>query len=131
MLGLTSGPRGWGPSSLAAPVLPLLHVGLSRRLGSPVLPFCPSSLRVPLLKASSRKKGTCIIKWLLGQTLKKMWEGTRGFPTHALGLRMFRCERLLDGFGTAVQRHPEGSQACTDEVWHVLVAASNRSYGQC
>ena len=35
-------------------------------LGSPVVPFCPFSLGLPLLKPNSRKKGTLIIKGLLG-----------------------------------------------------------------
>ena len=36
------------------------------RLGSPVVPFYPFSFWVPLLKPNSRKKGTLIIKGLLG-----------------------------------------------------------------
>ena len=41
---------------------------LARRepLGSPVVPFYPFSFWVPLLKPNSRKKGTLIIKGLLG-----------------------------------------------------------------
>ena len=35
-------------------------------LGSPVVPFYPFSFWVPLLKPNSRKKGTLIIKGLLG-----------------------------------------------------------------
>ena len=35
-------------------------------LGSPVVPFYPFSFGVPLLKPNSRKKGTLIIKGLLG-----------------------------------------------------------------
>ena len=36
------------------------------KLGSPVVPFYPFSFWVPLLKPNSRKKGTLIIKGLLG-----------------------------------------------------------------
>ena len=36
------------------------------RLGSPAVPFYPFSFWVPLLKPNSRKKGTLIIKGLLG-----------------------------------------------------------------
>ena len=36
------------------------------QLGSPVVPFYPFSFWVPLLKPNSRKKGTLIIKGLLG-----------------------------------------------------------------
>ena len=35
-------------------------------LGSPVVPFYPFSFWVPVLKPNSRKKGTLIIKGLLG-----------------------------------------------------------------
>ena len=35
-------------------------------LGAPVVPFYPFSFWVPLLKPNSRKKGTLIIKGLLG-----------------------------------------------------------------
>ena len=35
-------------------------------LGSPVVPFYPFSFWVPLLNPNSRKKGTLIIKGLLG-----------------------------------------------------------------
>ena len=35
-------------------------------LGAPVVPFCPFSFWVPLLKPNSREKGTLIIKGLLG-----------------------------------------------------------------
>ena len=35
-------------------------------LGSPVVPFYPFSFWVPLLKPNSRKKGTLIIRGLLG-----------------------------------------------------------------
>ena len=35
-------------------------------LGAPVIPFYPFSFWVPLLKPNSRKKGTLIIKGLLG-----------------------------------------------------------------
>ena len=35
-------------------------------LGSPVVPFDPFSFWVPFLKPNSRKKGTLIIKGLLG-----------------------------------------------------------------
>ena len=35
-------------------------------LGSRVVPFCPFSFLVPLLKPNSRKKGTLIMKGLLG-----------------------------------------------------------------
>ena len=35
-------------------------------LGTPVVPFCPFYLGVSLLKLNSRKKGTLIIKGLLG-----------------------------------------------------------------
>ena len=35
-------------------------------LGSPVVPFCPFCLGVSLLKPNMRKKGTLIIKGLLG-----------------------------------------------------------------
>ena len=35
-------------------------------LGAPVVPFYPFSFWVPLLKPTSRKKGTLIIKGLLG-----------------------------------------------------------------
>ena len=38
----------------------------SYNLGSPVVPFYPFSFWVPLLKPNSRKKGTLIIKGLLG-----------------------------------------------------------------
>ena len=40
------------------------------QLGSPVVPFCPFSFWVPLLKPNSRKKGTLIIKGLLGNPVK-------------------------------------------------------------
>ena len=36
------------------------------RLGAPVVPFYPFSFGVPLLKPNSKKKGTLIIKGLLG-----------------------------------------------------------------
>ena len=35
-------------------------------LGPPVVPFCPFSFWVPLVKPNSRKKGTLIVKGLLG-----------------------------------------------------------------
>ena len=35
-------------------------------LGAPVVPFYPFSFWVPVLKPNSRKKGTLIIKGLLG-----------------------------------------------------------------
>ena len=35
-------------------------------IGAPVVPFYPFSFWVPLLKPNSRKKGTLIIKGLLG-----------------------------------------------------------------
>ena len=45
----------------------LLQFGTqAQRLGSPVVPFCPFSFWVCLLKPNSRKKGTLIIKELLG-----------------------------------------------------------------
>ena len=54
-------------------------------LGSPVVPFYPFSFWVPLLKPNSRKKGTLIIKGLLGNLGKtsipqKSWGRGVGFP---------------------------------------------------
>ena len=40
--------------------------GFIKFLGSPVVPFYPFSFWVPLLKPNSRKKGTRIVKGLLG-----------------------------------------------------------------
>ena len=40
--------------------------GKAASLGSPVVPFYPFSFWVPFLKPNSRKKGTLIIKGLLG-----------------------------------------------------------------
>ena len=39
---------------------------LNPKLGTPVVPFCPVYLGVSLLKLNSRKKGTLVIKGLLG-----------------------------------------------------------------
>ena len=39
-------------------------------LGSPVVPFYPFCFWVPLLRPNSRKKGTLIIKGLLGNLVK-------------------------------------------------------------
>ena len=50
-----------------SPLLSSLRVYLSvSYLGSPVVPFCPFCLGVSLLKPNIRKKGTLIIKGLLG-----------------------------------------------------------------
>ena len=43
--------------------------GLAGKLGSPVGPFCPFSFWVPFLKPNSSKKGTLIIKGLLGNSV--------------------------------------------------------------
>ena len=51
------------------------------RLGSPVVPFYPFSFWVPLLEPNSRKKGTLIIKGLLGNLaglLKGFYKGSMG-----------------------------------------------------
>ena len=40
--------------------------GVLEGLGAPVVPFYPFSFWVPLLKPNSRKKGTLIMKGLLG-----------------------------------------------------------------
>ena len=55
-----------------------MHLQDSLFLGAPVVPFYPFSFWVPLLKPNSRKKGTLIIKGLLGNL---------GFQTlpHTLG----------------------------------------------
>ena len=61
-----------------------LHEGL-KRLGSPVVPFYPFSFWVPLLKPNSRKKGTLIIKGLLGN-LGGLWKRPRiAIPEFAAG----------------------------------------------
>ena len=41
------------------------------KLGTPVVPFCPFYFGVSLLKQKSRKKGTLIIKGLLGNLEKQ------------------------------------------------------------
>ena len=50
------------------------------KLGSPVVPFYPFSFWVPLLIPNSRKKGTLIIKGLLGNLVKatseSRWAGS-------------------------------------------------------
>ena len=45
--------------------------GFYPRLGSPVVPFYPFSFGFPLLKPNSRKKGTLIIKGLLGNLVEE------------------------------------------------------------
>ena len=40
------------------------------KLGAPVVPFYPFSFWLPLLKPNSRKKGTLIIKGLLGSLVR-------------------------------------------------------------
>ena len=49
----------------------LLRSLWQRELGSPVVPFYPFSFWVPLLEPNSRKKGTLIIKGLLGNLEKQ------------------------------------------------------------
>ena len=75
----TQNPKGHHPSSPAlrhrSPSIPKnpnsetdaeAHNMNQASLGAPVVPFYPFSFWVPLLKPNSRKKGTLIIKGLLG-----------------------------------------------------------------
>ena len=46
----------------------------NKRLGTPVVPFCPFYFGVSLLKRNSRKKGTRIIHGLLGNLeVEQLW----------------------------------------------------------
>ena len=62
-------------------------------LGSPVVPFCPFSFWVPLLKPKKGKKGTLIIKGLLGSldyTLN---------PEDESGIGLNMCSRTCSALG--------------------------------
>ena len=48
----------------------VLDTGFGTKLGSPVVPFCPFYLGVSFLEPNIRKKGTLIIKGLLGNLEK-------------------------------------------------------------
>ena len=54
------------PVRICAPLTAFVVQPVFQMLGSPVVPFYPFSFWVPLLKPNSRKKGTLIIKGLLG-----------------------------------------------------------------
>ena len=54
------------PVRICAPLTAFIVQPVFQMLGSPVVPFYPFSFWVPLLKPNSRKKGTLIIKGLLG-----------------------------------------------------------------
>ena len=74
------------------------------RPGSPVVPFYPFSFWVPLLKPNSRKKGTLIIKGLLGNLVEESGNMLLLFgqipeemPTSFLRLPSYNNEiRLMD-----------------------------------
>ena len=64
-------------------------------LGSPVVPFCPFSFWVPLLKPSSRKKGTLIIK--KGTLIIKGLLGNLGCERWSLGVGAYRVRGAQSG----------------------------------
>ena len=58
--------HSWANAASFTHVQPNRTAVVLQKLGSPVVPFCPFSFWVPLLKPISRKKCTLISKGLLG-----------------------------------------------------------------